>query len=274
MKGPDFLKPQGDAGLLGPGSVAWRVHANPVSLGVGAVAAVILELAEPAVRAGVWDHSNFKTDPIGRRERTLRAAMAVTYGSSELAQKTFNYVTALHHRVRGVDHTGQPYEAMDQRLLCWVHVTAHWGFLQAYLRYVNPHLPRSDQDRYYTEVHAIGRGYGVQDVPASVDQIEACLRETIPRLYVNDTVQEFLQIASAAGTSASQRWLKRRAVQAAIALLPPEFAQAVGVQAKPSWIDSPLLRTAARFANWQLHRTDGPAQQACRRVGVSTRCLD
>jgi len=62
----DYRRPIGDPGFFGPDSVAWRVHANPVALAVGGVAAVILELAEPRVRSGVWEHSSFRTDPLGR----------------------------------------------------------------------------------------------------------------------------------------------------------------------------------------------------------------
>jgi uncharacterized protein (DUF2236 family) len=50
----DFSRPTGEAALLSPDSVSWRVFKNPVSLFVGGVTAVVMELAEPRVRAGVW----------------------------------------------------------------------------------------------------------------------------------------------------------------------------------------------------------------------------
>jgi hypothetical protein len=49
---PDFTEPAGEAALAAPDSVCWQVFRNPVSLYVGGVAAVILELAEPRVAAG------------------------------------------------------------------------------------------------------------------------------------------------------------------------------------------------------------------------------
>ncbi|HZD91621.1 MAG TPA: oxygenase MpaB family protein, partial [Pseudolabrys sp.] len=55
----DFGKPAGEAALVPPRSVSWRVFKNPVALFVGGVAAVILELAEPHVRAGVWQFTGF-----------------------------------------------------------------------------------------------------------------------------------------------------------------------------------------------------------------------
>jgi uncharacterized protein (DUF2236 family) len=55
----DFSQPAGEPALTPPDGVSWRVFANPVVLFVGGVAAVLLELAEPSVRSGVWDHSSF-----------------------------------------------------------------------------------------------------------------------------------------------------------------------------------------------------------------------
>jgi hypothetical protein len=42
----DFLRPAGEAALVSPDSVSWRVFKNPLSLFIGGVAAVIMELAE------------------------------------------------------------------------------------------------------------------------------------------------------------------------------------------------------------------------------------
>jgi len=50
----DFLRPAGEAALVPADSVSWRVFKNPLSLFVGGVAAVIMELAEPRARAGLY----------------------------------------------------------------------------------------------------------------------------------------------------------------------------------------------------------------------------
>jgi uncharacterized protein (DUF2236 family) len=44
----DFRIPVGEPALVPADSVSWRVFKNPVALFVGGVAAVLLELAEPA----------------------------------------------------------------------------------------------------------------------------------------------------------------------------------------------------------------------------------
>src|SRR6516225_6411658 len=71
----DFLRPAGEAALVASDSVSWRVFKNPLCLFIGGVTAVIMELAEPRVRAGVWEHTTFRVDPIRRLRRTGLAAM-------------------------------------------------------------------------------------------------------------------------------------------------------------------------------------------------------
>jgi uncharacterized protein (DUF2236 family) len=78
----DFLQPPGEAALVSADSVSWRVFKNPLSLFIGGVAAVIMELAEPRVRTGVWEHTTFRINPIGRLQRTGFAAMVTIYGAA------------------------------------------------------------------------------------------------------------------------------------------------------------------------------------------------
>jgi len=59
----DFLRPAGEAALVSADSVSWRVFKNPLSLVIGGVAAVIMELAEPRVRTGIWEHTGRSTGP-------------------------------------------------------------------------------------------------------------------------------------------------------------------------------------------------------------------
>lgn len=275
--GLDFLHPEGDPGLLGPRSMGWKVSANPVVSAVGGIAAVILELSEKHVRAGVWDHSTFKVDPIKRMERTGMAAMAVTYGPTKAAQQTFERVTRMHERVTGTTHDGEPYRAMEPELLTWVHVTAAWGFLNAYVRYVDPKLSLEDRDRYYREGQVIGKGFGAEWVPTSVAEADAYMAEMAPKLYANETVQEFLALVrNATPLGAIGKPAQRLITQAAIDLLPKNLQVQCGVQVSPFVRPTvrPMVRTLANVAGAALRRMpDTPANQACRRMGVSTDCL-
>ena len=60
----------GDPGLFGPGSMAWRVDGEALVL-AGGTCALLMQLAHPAVAAGVDQHSDFRADPFARLRRTL-----------------------------------------------------------------------------------------------------------------------------------------------------------------------------------------------------------
>ncbi|MDP3491534.1 MAG: oxygenase MpaB family protein [Hyphomonadaceae bacterium] len=134
----DFTRPAGEPALASPDSVSWRVFKNPVSLFIGGTTAVLLELAEPRVRSGVWDHTSFRTDPLPRMARTGLAAMVTVYGARSVAERMIAGVGRMHGQVSGVTPAGHAYRASDPELLDWVQATASFGFLRAYHTFVRP----------------------------------------------------------------------------------------------------------------------------------------
>ena len=144
----DFARPRGEQALMPADSMHWRVFKNPVSLYIGGVAAVILELAEPRVRTGVWEHSSFRAHPIQRMQRTGLAAMITVYGPRSAAEAMIARVVRQHGAVRGTTPAGEPYAASDPELLRWVQATTGYGFGDAYSRYVRP-LADDQLDRLY-----------------------------------------------------------------------------------------------------------------------------
>src|SRR6478736_6338821 len=134
----DFSRPIGQAGLVSPDSVSWRVFKNPLSLFIGGVTAVIMELAEPRVRTGIWEHTTFRLDPIRRLRRTGLAAMVTIYGARSTAEPMIARIRRMHETVAGTTASGEAYRANDSELLNWVQGTAAYGFLQAYHMYVQP----------------------------------------------------------------------------------------------------------------------------------------
>jgi len=230
--GVDYSLPLGDPGMFGPDSLAWRVHANPIALAVGGIAAVILELAEPRVRSGVWDHSIFKTDPLTRMQRTGQATLITTYGPTKAAQARIDMVTRMHQRISGVTPEGQAYTALDPELMTWVHITAGWGFMNAYHRHVAP-LSRAEQDRYYAEGGAIGRAFGAVDVPGSVAEVDAWFARMRPKLVPHPIIDEFLGIVSTTSPiGLVGRVLQPLVVQASIALLPGDLQTSLKLPVK------------------------------------------
>jgi uncharacterized protein (DUF2236 family) len=66
----DLENPKGDPGLFGPDSVSWQVHGDFSSMLIGGISALMLQALHPLALAGVWDHSNFREDMLGRLRRT------------------------------------------------------------------------------------------------------------------------------------------------------------------------------------------------------------
>lgn len=264
-RGPDYLHPKGDAGFFGPGSMAWRVHANPIALAVGGVAAVILELAEPRVRSGVWDHSTFRTDPLARMQRTGEATLITTYGPTEAAEARIAMVTRMHQRVGGFTPEGQAYAALEPELMTWVHVTAGWGFLNAYHRYVRP-LSLADRDRYYAEGGRLGRAFGVPEPPGSEAEVEAWFDRMRPVLVPHPIIGEFLGIvATTSPLGLAGRALQPLVVRAAIDLLPRDLQLKLELPASPLGLALAglTLRGLARLA---ARTPVGPVKDAYRRM--------
>src|SRR5690606_38331121 len=105
----DFSRPPGDPGLFGPESASWQVHSDFTSMFAGGVAALLLQALHPRVLAGVWDHSNFRADMLGRLRRTAQFIAGTTFGSRADAERLIGRVRAIHQGVRGVTADGQPY---------------------------------------------------------------------------------------------------------------------------------------------------------------------
>ncbi|MBB4004663.1 oxygenase MpaB family protein [Aurantimonas endophytica] len=102
----DFSNPAGEPALAPVDGVTWRGFANPISRFIGGVAAALLELAEPSVRTGVWDHSSFQNDSGMRLRRTGVAAMMTVYGPRSEAETLIARVVRMHGHVQGTTPGG------------------------------------------------------------------------------------------------------------------------------------------------------------------------
>ena len=268
----DFLRPIGEAALVSPDSVSWRVFKNPLSLFIGGVAAVIMELAEPRVRTGVWEHTTFRVDPVRRLRRTGLAAMVTIYGARSKAEAMIARVRRMHDRVAGSTPGGKAYRANDPELLDWVQGTAAYGFLQAYHNYVRP-LSALERDRYYAEGTLAASLYG-----ASASTSEAALEMRFAamsdRLEGSDILFEFLAIMrSAPILPLPLRPVQPLLIRAAVDLTPPWLQTIVGLTENGlnAW-EAGMVRQIGAFADRLVLETN-PAVQACRRMRLPANYL-
>ena len=239
-------------GLFGPQSVLWRVHGDVTTMMVGGVAALLLQMLHPAVLAGVWDHSNFRRDMLGRLRRTARFIAVTSYAGREEAEAAIARVRAVHDRIGGTLPDGMRYSANDPTLLAWVHVTEAVSFLDAWIRYAEPRMSAADQDRYFAEMARVAEALGAAPVPRSRAEAMALIDAMRPALVCDARTREVASIVLS--QRAEPAWAapaQKLTVQAAIDLLPGWARQMHGLR-RPAAL--PLLRAGtfgmARTLRW------------------------
>lgn len=268
----DFARPRGAPSLAPAGGVSWRVFKNPVTLFIGGVNAVLMELAEPRVRTGVWSHTSFRTKPLRRMRRTGFAALITVYAPRDTAETVIERIGRMHARVAGTTPEGLPYRADDPDLLDWVQLTASYGFLEAYSRFATPLSPQA-RDRFYREATPAAHLFGALGAPSSVTEADALIGTRLETLRPHPIIGEFLEILDRLpiGPWPLGGW-KRAGVQAAIDLLPPELADRLALRQGLAPWQARRLTQLARLAE-RLPLPFSPPVQACRRMGLSPRAL-
>ena len=146
-----------DPGLYGPDSEAWRLNREAMLLLGAGPRALLLQIAHPAVAAGVNDHSDFRADPWRRLAGTLRSYLTIVYGSTGAARAEIRRLNTLH---RGI--TGPGYAARDPELSLWVHATLVDSTMAVADAWLEP-LSEERRAAYYAETMPIGRAFGVPD---------------------------------------------------------------------------------------------------------------
>ncbi len=268
----DFTQPPGDPGLFGPDAVCWRVHGDFTSMLVGGISALLLQALHPLALAGVWDHSNFRQDLLGRLRRTGQFISGTTFAARADADWLIDKVRRIHLGVTGTAPDGRPYAASDPALLTWVHVAEVQSFLHAHLRYRNPDLSAAEQDRYYEEVALIAERLGATEVPRSRAAVATYLQQARGELYADARSHEILRILrNAPAPSALAQPVGTLLVQAGIELL-PDWAQAAYGQSFSALRRQLIRQGVNRLAptlRWAVR--NGAAQQAHLRLGRSPR---
>ncbi len=180
-----------DDGFFGPGSVTWRLSTD-LSSPIAALRALTVQALHPLAMAGVDQHSDWRSDPVGRLAATSSYLTIVSVGDKATAERVSERVRRVHEHVRGVDTvTGQPYAAGDPALLLWVHAAFVDSNIAAAQLFGSP-LTAVDADRYVAEMVAAARLVGVPTdmVPASVAELERYIESVRPILRATPAARE------------------------------------------------------------------------------------
>lgn len=219
---------------------------------VGGIAALLTQMLHPKALAGVWDHSDVTTDQLGRLRRTARFIAITTYGHRDSALEAIARVRAIHEQISGTLPDGAEYRAADPWLLAWVHVAGAINFVDAWRRYSEPGMSRTDQDRYFAESGEIARMLDADPVPGSRAAADELIRQFKGELRRDQRTRSFRDLVlKAPARSLAEVPTQRLLMNAAVDLMPDFARQMHGLSRSPL---TPVVRGGthgiARALRW------------------------
>lgn len=213
--------PISDAALFERDSPIRMVHADVVSMMVGGMSALLLQMLHPHALQGVLDHSDFRADMHGRLRRTARFIAVTTFGHRDAAAEAIARVNRIHTRVKGTLPDGTRYSAQKPETLAWVHLAEASSFLAAYLRFVRPEMPLAEQDEYFRQFATIARRLGADPVPETAAEARRLMAEYRPQLKATPAAKEVAALVLGGRPENAPAALQRVLADEAVALLPP-----------------------------------------------------
>lgn len=239
----------------GPGSVTWKINREVIVI-AGWGRAILLQLAHPAVAAGVHQHSSFRGSlraSFRRLHSTVGAMLALTFGDTEQQVAAAAGINMIHDTVRGrvPPVPGCPaagretYSAHDPDLQRWVHATMLDSSLLTY-GLLAEGLTTGERDQYCREAAIMEPLLGMPAgwLPGSSAELDTYMREmlTIGRLVVTDSSRELAR-AVLFPPRWYVAWPAFRAMQLlTLGTLPPSIREAYGFEWGP--------REMRAFARW------------------------
>lgn len=202
-----------------------HVHADHAMF-IGGLRALLLQSLHPLAMAAVAQHSDYRTDPWGRLQRTSLFVGTTTYGTVEHAHRTIAGLARVHERIHGTAPDGRPYRADDPHLLAWVHVAEVDSFLRCHQRYGEK--PLDDYDGYVADMAVIADAMGIPEPPRTTAELDARLESYRPELRGTPEARE------------AARFLLLKAPLPLLARGPYAILSATAVATLPMWARAPL----------------------------------
>lgn len=231
----------------GPDSITWTVNREAIVV-AGWGRAILLQLAHPAVAAGVDAHSSFRGSfraGIRRMRATVGAMLAIAFGDTEEMITAAAGINVIHDRVRGRVASGAPYSAHDPELQRWVHATLLDSIPITYEQLIRPLTPH-ERDQYCAEAAIMEPLLGIPAglLPRDAAALDAYMTDMLGggSLVVTDSSRALAR-AVLYPPRWRMAWPAFRPMQLlTIGTLPPSIRDAYGFQWRP--------RDARALARW------------------------
>jgi uncharacterized protein (DUF2236 family) len=223
-----------------------RVHAD-ASMFVGGLRALLFQSLHPRAMAGVAQHSDYRSDPWGRLQRTADFLTATTFGPATQAQRAVDIVHRVHKHVVGTTQDGEEYAANDPHLLRWVHIAELDSFLAAHDRFGERPLVGPERDEYIANSAVVARALGVIEPPTTERALRCQLDDFRPELRGTREAQD------------AARYLLMRPPLPVAGRAPYALIAAASVSLMPVWTRWPLRLPWMPVSEATLGRAIGDA---------------
>ena len=238
------------AGLYLPTDAPWVVHGNVATL-IGGIRALLMQALHPGSLTGVEQHSRYEHDPLGRLAGTTRWLTVMTFGSQEAIDLEAGRVNRMHDHVKGEYKTGlgetKPYKAADPDLLLWVHIAFTESFLTTHELYGEEEIP-GGPDEYIAQWSKAVIPLGLTKAPMSKAEMQAEIQrfKNDGLLATSETTKRVVEFIRKPPLSKTAMLAYSRMFDGAVASIPTEFQEMLGLKGKPLKFVAPVTRGILR----------------------------
>lgn len=192
--------------------------------------AILLQIADPAVGAGVADHSDFARRALGRLHGTLTFLYAQQYGTDADRAAVRRIVNRAHAPVRGPG-----YNAFDPALQRWVASTIHQSMVELH-EAVFGTLSPADADELQRRSAVVGSALQMPESlwPSTREEFDAYWADALMRLEVTPAARRVARdLLEARESPWWLRMLMPTVRLVTVGLLPPELRAPFGFRWNP-----------------------------------------
>ena len=238
------------AGLYLPTDAPWVVHGNVATL-IGGIRALLMQALHPGSLTGVEQHSRYEHDPLGRLAGTTRWLTIMTFGSQEAIDLEAGRVNRMHDHVKGEYTTGlgetKPYKAADSDLLLWVHIAFTESFLTTHELYGEEEIP-GGPDEYISQWSKAVIPLGLTKAPMTKDEMQTEIQrfKNDGLLATSETTKRVVEFIRKPPLSKTAMLAYSRMFDGAVASIPVEFQEMLGLKGKPLKYVAPVTRGMLR----------------------------
>lgn len=177
-----------------PGTRLWE-ETGLVTFSLTTGAAFALQVMHPSVGAVVGEHSVFRTDAIGRAERSIASVMTWVYGGDEALVEA-DRLRALHAPLKATDASGVTHRALAAGPWAWILLTAPYAYITAASYFSRRPLEEDDAAAFYAEIQQLMRNLHVveKEIPPTYADYLVTFDHVLSHVLVaHPTAYEFLR---------------------------------------------------------------------------------